>query len=969
MEVKELSMTTEVSYATTSQGQHHSNLEDTIDRIANVLKDAVSSTIELDNSIISLAQVLAEAISGNITEEEANQLLDRSTPTRLLIQELRNNGLRINQFGQTLVEFGQNSNLSDIQISGVAGRDIINISLAVPEPRQSQTFIEIRAKEIERFVFPKFLEPVSMNKLLDHLQTFQQIVIYGAGAVNESEIARYLALRFAQLRVETGQQIRVLAWNRNASLEDVDRMLTKHLEPCIFVMTQVTPDVVGRNFFTVLNPKHHYLVISTDFPSKDWYLESAHEAFWIHLAKEKIYDDELLKRKLLYELNSVDKNPMWRRFLQWSGDPEATSLCGSTIVTLIANLETPEKCELFTKFLHREYLNNSGNITENTQPISARRTNEILHLLDNKKSRIHNWYFATLNVREQFIAIGLSFFDGLSDSQFFAALDQVIRFAWRRLESALSNVDYNDLHNVCGTSFVLYETIHNETIVESIDWDQRRRFFDILWNKHRRRITSALPVLAQLVINSTRSHASRKSDLYGTEQRRRQLRRAIAETFSDVGMLSLGSVSDSLQLLAMDHNWGSQAAAAQAVARWGILGEWNLFLSTLDLWLTPIPGTGTKQREYLQSTVILSINYVLDRQSVDDPIQPDILRLFDKLSLQPALRTRHYLRNQTMPRITPKQLHALGDIYYNLSKHVDLHEAISYSVVSAHNNYWFEAVHEMVTSWSRRLLSVPADSNTAKLVARVIVYILCGTPSIHNDQYFSILEQILKKYNSDTMRTNLRAALRLKVTEMAAPSNRTLIHQLFHLLFSYTPIEEHDILARTMANILVEQRKTTRSFPAIQLVCYTWFSNKIPPAQQRIGLRTLVYTVSKEQNVTTSITDSEEQSTSSVSALLSSYYRRSVVPFLATIAAPEYRSTISNLLPEALEQVKEKSKQLNTVLLEASNSNYAATPTISKYMQAALELYKQRHLVIIVLITAVILVVLLLFLFIRILTQ
>jgi hypothetical protein len=89
------------------------------------------------------------------------------------------------------------------------------------------------------------------------------------------------------------------------------------------------------------------------------------------------------------------------------------------------------------------------------------------------------------------------------------------------------------------------------------------------------------------------------------------------------------------------------------------------------------------------------------------------------------------------------------------------------------------------------------------------------------------------------------------------------------------------------------------------------------------------------------------------------------VPFLATITKAKHRSTISNLLPEALEQAKENEKHLNTVLSEASNSNYAAMPTISHHMQVALALYKQRNLVIIVLIVTVILSILILYLLTR----
>jgi hypothetical protein len=41
------------------------------------------------------------------------------------------------------------------------------------------------------------------------------------------------------------------------------------------------------------------------------------------------------------------------------------------------------------------------------------------------KESIHEWYYRRLIPREQLLALGLSFFDGLFDDQFFAALEEI----------------------------------------------------------------------------------------------------------------------------------------------------------------------------------------------------------------------------------------------------------------------------------------------------------------------------------------------------------------------------------------------------------------------------------------------------------------------------------------------------------------------------------------------------------------
>ena len=82
---------------------------------------------------------------------------------------------------------------------------------------------------------------------------------------------------------------------------------------------------------------------------------------------------------------------------------------------------------------------------------------------------IYNWY-KKLTPREQLIAIGLSFFDGLFEDQFFAALEEVVESAWKKRDASLRALDYCDLDVPSLRKFFNF--------IETTD---QRRFIEVRW--------------------------------------------------------------------------------------------------------------------------------------------------------------------------------------------------------------------------------------------------------------------------------------------------------------------------------------------------------------------------------------------------------------------------------------------------------------------------------------------------------
>jgi hypothetical protein len=188
---------------------------------------------------------------------------------------------------------------------------------------------------------------------------------------------------------------------------------------------------------------------------------------------------------------------------------------------------------------------------------------ELANKLTDEES-INGWYYRRLTPREQLLALGLSFFDGLFDDQFFAALEEIVEGAWQRRDTTLRALDYCDLDNL-RSFFNFTETNTSTTFVEVRFPQQRLMLLKIAWKSHRRQILAALPVLVNLVKNSVRRY---ERELYGSSVRCDQLRKVISETISDIGLIASDAVEDTLLNIAADGNINVQAVAAQAMALW-----------------------------------------------------------------------------------------------------------------------------------------------------------------------------------------------------------------------------------------------------------------------------------------------------------------------------------------------------------------------------------------------------------------
>jgi hypothetical protein len=297
---------------------------------------------------------------------------------------------------------------------------------------------------------------------------------------------------------------------------------------------------------------------------------------------------------------------------------------------------------------------------------------------------LSNWYHQKLDSRERLLVLGLSFFDGLFDDQFFAALEEIVERVWQRRDASLRALDYCDLENL-HQFFNFTETRDQGTKITIRFPKQRRTLFKVAWHSDRRQILSALPVMVDIVRKSVVEQLE-NIELYGSETRCIEIRKAIAETISDIGSISENSVQAALLQLSANQSISIQSTAAYAMAQWrdsDYALDQQLF-STLYSWLDLIKSRhiidqvdailkgrnkenkgNSRAEDYIKVTVALTVSYasLYDsplRMPGSEGLSNELCGLLKKLANDNSNVVRDAFLNFTLPRVLQIHLRQLS---------------------------------------------------------------------------------------------------------------------------------------------------------------------------------------------------------------------------------------------------------------------------------------------------------------------
>lgn len=479
-------------------------------------------------------------------------------------------------------------------------------------------------------------------------------------------------------------------------------------------------------------------------------------------------------------------------------------------------------------------------------PENVADSDQLINSLSQEDS-LSNWYHQKLEARERLLALGLSFFDGLFDDQFFTALEEIVEKVWQRRDASLRALDYCDLENL-HNFFSFTETKDQGTKIAIRFPKQRRILFKVAWNSDRRQILSALPVMVDIVRKSVIGRLA-NPELYGNETKCREIRTAIAETISDIGSISEHSIQTTLLHLSASTNTTVQSTAAYAMARWrdfdyaldkqlfNILHSWldliqaRRIIDQVDAILkgrNESNNESSKAEDHIKITVALTVSYA----SLYDPplgmlgsegLSEELFDLLKKLANDTSSVVRDAFLNFTLPRVLQIHLRQLSKWLHDTIQQqvsssssaksiIKFNRAVGVSLSLAYTKD-SEGTVKILENWTNEgLQNLPEHIDVSKItsresllatVARTYGEIECiqGSDKLTPRDIFERLHTILQKEKHPFV----REAILFAIGRQARLHFDAIEPQLQSLVAEVKENEREDIV-RTLGDIYFEQR-------------------------------------------------------------------------------------------------------------------------------------------------------------------
>ena len=350
----------------------------------------------------------------------------------------------------------------------------------------------------------------------------ERLLILGGGAdIDKADLARYLAWELKRI---TKGKYPVLEWQRSSDPQSIDVKLQKAEESTIFILTEVSPQNVGNalsRIQKVAASRKHFVLVTTDIPLASWNLSKDIEDCWSEVSSDGLYNSDILVKVLFQKLHKLDDSYI-KNLLEAKPKPQTIIAGNLTFLAVAEQLKTPNIIGRFVQRLEKEIENN---------PIEQEIIETIINDVTDNQKALNHWYYYILDEREQLLALGLNFFDGLYNDQLFAALEKLVEQVWQKRNPSLRALDYCDLEKL--HNFFKIDINTEESIIRSGSGTQRRMLFNVAWKSHRRQIIAALSAIAELVKDSV-ANRSFKSELYGNPARCKLLRIVLTEAISDI---------------------------------------------------------------------------------------------------------------------------------------------------------------------------------------------------------------------------------------------------------------------------------------------------------------------------------------------------------------------------------------------------------------------------------------------------
>ncbi len=738
---------------------------------------------------------------------------------------------------------------------------------------QNAAFSEINLNPDEECDYP---EPNFTDMLLDHFKHQKLLILGGNFEFDKSSFAHYLAWKLKQIHTD----YKVLRWIDKAEDSKIFTSIAEEKEPSILLFNQITPhdvnyDIRRLNQLCITN--NHYLIITTDLPKHSWkFPEDIMKNFWSEIPDNGIYANEVLENFLLREFR--DNKKKYSFLIDQSDIDRNTRFVGKhSVFSVVFQLKTIEKIRIFCGYLHTE-----------TGTISEKKVGQLIEKITNNKIDIISKWFQTLTIKDKEVSLALSIFDGLYDDQFFSATESLVNHAWKVRDTKLLSLDYTDLDRLLG--FFNIQNLNASTkIILSRFPNQRQDFLRTIWFSHRRQLLTALPVLERLILEST-DNKNRNWELYGTARRREKVQNVISETLSDIGIIHLPAVENTLLTLAANDNSQIQLVTAKALARWKAFEKEKQLFDTLGRWqrdnafrkfikLIRSQFTGKKEIEaanspidYIKSTIALTLAFASNYDSPNQ-LSDQFLAILKELIDDDSPLVKQRMSDTTIPHLIQHHLEQLEPILFKMLRKKRYRKAVSIGMADAYQVYP-KVVEGVITKWlaycekNKNKISHGDYISFRDRVVMTIIQTLARIKyedknSLNANKAYEIIRELQERDNYVPINEHYLKFVKQQLITHASSINKDILKVISKLDFSVRP-ELIDVLV----DLYLKQRlvldgnekvfkfekyylpvwiKKERPLTEIEKILVAWLQEDNPIGQE-IAMDTLIEYAEKIEN-------------------------------------------------------------------------------------------------------------------------
>lgn len=703
----------------------------------------------------------------------------------------------------------------------------------------------------ERWINPPKAHEIAASLRLSHL-----VIISGEDLDDKIMVARLLAF---VLRSKLPDAVRVREWYRTTDAQKLAACLDDD-QPTILLLREAYPHHLGHGleeFNLLLSKRQSYAVITTTVAQTQWQGNGSTttQIPWFDLAWDTFYGPEELCKFLLKHLRARGSLPDGILPEGAAGGLDAPLVDGLTLREAISGLKTPVKIRAFAEWL----VAGDGALTPKQVLAQFKRLAQT--------GRFSDLSYRALDRRAQLFALGLAMFDGLPADQIFAGLEVLVKGAWRTLDPALSCFDLADLESVAAY-FGWLDFGRDGLRIEAHSRELRDEILRAAWSFHRRYVTAALPLLAELIKRageldtlrlqeSSRQKSEETTDgatsadltgkkgennhdttglfwrslqgmvgeLYGSAERRRRLNQAIIDFISHVGLLSFQAIQPYLLDLAVRGSLYSREAVARALAGWRSRNESAELFRVLDQWWEegqelffehqPDTHEVTDFSGGTRATVAVAVGLAAQ---YDPPghLNPKLVSFLEKIGKDRHPAVRRALREVTLPLCIASHSGQLESMVRSkILSHEDLVLPTAMGMAYAYILHPKDAL-EILDRWPREVCDQRREARPRKaltladktLIAAILAYGLIDCKAVGRD---GITPQAVVKKLGELLGSERHGTVRQIIFfAVALQATRVLseiVAEVQLLLEQVTPVEREYVVSLFLELFLHERDK------------------------------------------------------------------------------------------------------------------------------------------------------------------